>query len=81
LIALRRDTPALRQGDFVPLALKAPLLGFERALGKTRVRCLFNLGDAPVRIAADGGRILYARGAAPGRLEPLGIRLSASTDR
>jgi alpha-glucosidase len=77
LIALRRDTPALRRGDFMPLALKAPLLGFERVLGKARVRCLFNLGNVPVKTAGDGGRILYAHGAAPDGLAPLGIRLSA----
>ncbi len=77
LIALRRDTPALRQGDFVPLALKAPLLGFERILGKQRVRCLFNLGNRAVKVARNGDRILYARGATPDGLAPLGIRLSA----
>jgi len=76
LVALRRDIPALRHGDFIPLGLKAPLLGFERVLGKERVRCLFNLGAVPARIAPTGGRILFARGAGQDRLEPLGVCLS-----
>ena len=77
LIALRRDAPALRLGDFVPLSLKAPLLGFERVLGKERVHCLFNLGDAPIKIAREKGRVLFAHGFHQNRLEPLGVRISA----
>jgi alpha-glucosidase len=77
LIALRRDAPALRLGDFVPLSLKAPLLGFERVLGKERVHCLFNLGDAPIKIAREKGRVLFAHGVHQNRLESLGVRISA----
>ncbi len=49
LIALRRSSKALREGDFRPLALSAPLLGFERVSGKTILRCIFNLGTTRVR--------------------------------
>ena len=77
LIALRRDAPALRLGDFVPLSLKAPLLAFERVFGKERVHFLFNLGDAPIKIAREKGRVLFARGSHQDRLEPLGVRISA----
>jgi len=43
LIELRRSNAALRIGSFRPLSLSPPLLGFERQLGRMRVRCLFNL--------------------------------------
>ncbi|HEY1709351.1 MAG TPA: alpha-amylase family glycosyl hydrolase [Rhizomicrobium sp.] len=47
LIALRRTHPALRLGDFRPLKLPAPLLGFDRVSDGSRIRCLFNLGQEP----------------------------------
>jgi alpha-glucosidase len=76
LVALRRQTPALRVGDFLPLALKTPLLGFERLMGEQRVRCVFNLGDRPLPIPRAGGHVLFAHGAGPHRLEPLGFSLT-----
>jgi len=45
LIELRRSNSALRLGTFRSLDLPAPLLGFERRDGNSRVQCLFNLGD------------------------------------
>jgi alpha-glucosidase len=76
LVALRRQTPALRVGDFLPLALKTPLLGFERLMGEQRVRCVFNLGDRPLPIPRAGGHVLFAHGAGPHRLEPQGFSLT-----
>lgn len=43
LIELRRSNRALRIGNFTPLSLTSPLLGFERQCGKIRMRCVFNL--------------------------------------
>jgi alpha-glucosidase len=79
LVALRRSTPALRWGDFLPLGLTPPLLGFERVHENQRVRCLFNLGDASLAVPPVKGRILEARGmeGADTRLAPLGFCLSA----
>jgi alpha-glucosidase len=48
LIALRRSSRPLREGDFRPISLPAPLLGFERASGDTKMRCVFNLGKESV---------------------------------
>ncbi|MEZ6024127.1 MAG: alpha-amylase family glycosyl hydrolase [Hyphomonadaceae bacterium] len=49
MMALRRESPALQLGEFVPLDDPAPVLAFERRLGEARMLCLFNLGAAPVR--------------------------------
>jgi len=75
LVALRRRTPALRWGDFLPLKLAAPLLGFERVHDGQRVRCLFNLGDTPRVLPPIKGRTLEARGldADGSRLAPQGF--------
>jgi alpha-glucosidase len=49
LTELRRSNAALRIGDFIPLELNAPLLGFDRVSGSNRVRCIFNLGKTSVQ--------------------------------
>jgi len=49
LVNLRKSQPALRLGQFIPLELQPPLMGFERLEGGGRVRCLFNLGEKPQR--------------------------------
>ena len=80
LVKLRRNSPALRLGDFRPLALKPPLLGFERLWNNQGVRCLFNLDDQPVALprSMEEGNPLYARHAdTPGKLGPLGFCLRA----
>jgi alpha-glucosidase len=46
-LAWRRATPAMQRGRLIPLALPAPLAGFVRELGETRILCLFNLGEEP----------------------------------
>ena len=43
LLALRRATPALVTGDLLPLDLPAPLIGYDRVAGSSRMRCVFNL--------------------------------------
>ena len=47
----RRDQPALRLGAIAFIETAEPLLAFERVWQGERVRCLFNLGPAP--LAAD----------------------------
>jgi alpha-glucosidase len=63
LIELRRSNPALRFGDFRPLSLASPLLGFDRDDGPTRARCLFNLSSKTLRCDAFlDGECLFACG-------------------
>jgi alpha-glucosidase len=44
LIALRRETPALIGGDFVPLATKGDVLAYERSKSGQRLRIALNIG-------------------------------------
>jgi alpha-glucosidase len=61
LIALRQASPALRLGDFAPLAAPPSLLAFERRFEGRRLLGLFNLGDTSVDWAPDGAwRVLAA---------------------
>jgi alpha-glucosidase len=63
LIELRRSNPALRIGNFKPLSLASPLLGFERQCGKMRMRCVFNLsGQAQACDASLDGECLFSCG-------------------
>ena len=55
MIALRRDSAALRLGAFTALEAAAPLLAFMRDAGAERMLCLFNLGPAPIRYALPPG--------------------------
>lgn len=75
LIALRQSNRALRVGDFRPIDLPPPLLGFDRQSGGGRVRCLFNLGKNALDCAALGeGRLLFTCGPIDqdaGKLGPL----------
>ena len=75
LIALRRSSAALRTGSFQPLDLPSPLLGFDRVVGDSRVRCLFNLGKvSSASSTAMQGRILFQCGEidlAAARIGPL----------
>ena len=54
MIALRRSSAALREGDLKFLAAPATVLAFEREMGRERVRCYFNLDAHPARCAAPG---------------------------
>ncbi|MBS0386180.1 MAG: alpha-glucosidase [Proteobacteria bacterium] len=47
MIALRKSSAALREGDFVALDAPDPVLAFERAAMGERMLCVFNLGDQP----------------------------------
>jgi alpha-glucosidase len=63
LVRLRKEHPALRLGRFKALTLPPPLLGFERQEGSQRIRCLFNLHQAPRRCpAVKDGRLLFTSG-------------------
>ena len=63
LIELRRSNLALRIGNFKPLSLASPLLGFERECSKMRMRCVFNLsGQTQACDASLGGECLFSCG-------------------
>ena len=64
MIALRRASPALREGEFVSLDAPEPVLAFERRTDDERVLCLFNLGPEPVKRPASGGTVRLAVGQA-----------------
>lgn len=48
MIALRKSSAALREGEFVSLDAPESLLAFERRAGDERVLCLFNLVAGPI---------------------------------
>jgi hypothetical protein len=50
MLRARRATPALRDGELVPLDLPPPLLGFDRVRGAARMRCVFNLSAAAAAV-------------------------------
>ncbi len=64
MIALRRASPALREGDFVALDAPEPVLAFERVASGERLLCLFNLGPEPVKRPLAGGTVRLAVGQA-----------------
>ena len=55
LLALRRQSEALRVGTLKFLDVPDPLLAFERASGRERLLCLFNLGTDHCPAARDLG--------------------------
>jgi len=62
MIALRRASPALREGAFIVLDAPEPVLAFERVQGSERVLCQFNLGPDPVVRPVAGGTAQLAIG-------------------
>jgi alpha-glucosidase len=54
LIALRRQTPALIGGEFVPLPTCRDVLAYERHGGGQRLRVALNMGGDEHRIACEG---------------------------
>ena len=82
LLALRRDCAALREGTSMLLTASGPLLAFDREAGSQRVRCVFNLGDAPVDCdLLDGHRSLITIGTATDatRIAPWSAVLAVKT--
>ena len=57
-LALRRAHAALRHGSMHIVEAGDQLLVFERAAGRERLRCSFNLSDRPVRFAPAGRPLL-----------------------
>ena len=47
MIALRKSSEALRDGEFIALDAPDPVLAFERRTDSARLLCLFNLGPEP----------------------------------
>ena len=75
LLALRKAHPALRRGAVSDCRADGALLAFDREHGGERVRCLFNIGEAPLALepGAAGGEVLVAvNGATPDNLPPFG---------
>lgn len=71
LLALRRETPALRTGDLVECKTQGTLLSFARIGGGERVDCLFNLGSAAVALPQPaGGEVLLSVNGADHRTLP-----------
>ncbi len=66
LIAARRASPALREGEYRPVEAAENVLAFERATPAQRVLCLFNLGPEPRQHALPGSAkaVLESVGAA-----------------
>lgn len=64
LLALRRRTPALSHGDWLPIAFSDCLFAYERRLGDQRLIVALNLGDRPEPFAipewAEGLRVLLS---------------------
>ena len=80
LLALRRASPALRQGRIDLLEAGPAVLAFTRTEGDETVLCVFNMGDAPVTLEAPaltGGKTLLPLGSDDERtLGGLGFRIS-----
>lgn len=64
MIALRRSSPALREGDFTALDAPEPVLAFERRAESQRLLCLFNLGPEPTRRPLPAGAVRLTVGLA-----------------
>jgi len=62
MIAMRRTSMALREGEFVALDAPEPVLAFERIADGERLICLFNLGSAPIVRPVGGGTVKLAIG-------------------
>jgi alpha-glucosidase len=60
ILALRRTSPALRDGALKNCAADGMVLRFERFTGKQTVICLFNLGPEPLDCSAIPGEILLS---------------------
>lgn len=73
VLAVRRQTPALRVGALENLKAGRALLAFDRVHGDTRLRCVFNLSaKAHGGGEAAGDVLLAVNGATPGHLPPYG---------
>ena len=66
LIALRRETPALRTGDISFRENAAPVLAFQR----DNILCAFNMSGEDVALPGDGEALLERAG-------PYGFRIAA----
>lgn len=73
MLALRKGHPALHHGAVVECRVEGELLDFTRQVDGERIRCLFNLGPAPLAPASLSGTTLFAAsGATPQELPPYG---------
>jgi alpha-glucosidase len=78
LLALRRAEPALRRGEAVPLALRAPLLGFVRREAARSLTVLCNLSPETVPLPPTLHGLVPLAGAVEGAaLPPFGFAILA----
>lgn len=77
VLAFRAVHPALRHGDLLLAPPAGDLLVFDRLEDGERLRCAFNLGDAPVAFAAGDG-VLLAQGYDDGMLAPWGAVIATA---
>ncbi len=69
MVALRKSSAALREGDFIALDAPDPVLAFERAAHSERMLCMFNLGGDDARWTPPGGGFAPALTIAAARIE------------
>jgi alpha-glucosidase len=62
VIALRRGSAALREGEFTSIPAPSPVLAFERTTEDERVVCIYNLGGAPALAPLPVGRVMLVIG-------------------
>jgi len=70
LIALRKETAALREGNYADVDAPDPLLAFTRTVGDERLLCVFNLSAEAQSFSAAGAFVFAVNGAtiADGRI-------------
>ncbi len=54
VIAARRASPVLREGDIAFHDLPEPMLAFTRSIGEAGMTCVYNLGPTPVALTLGG---------------------------
>ncbi|MGD9966337.1 MAG: alpha-glucosidase [Hyphomonadaceae bacterium] len=62
MVALRRRSVALREGEFVALDAPEPVIAFERRAEGERMLCLFNLGPDPLKRPLAAGTLRLSIG-------------------
>jgi alpha-glucosidase len=69
MVALRKSSAALREGDFIALDAPDPVLAFERAAPSELMLCVFNLGGDAARWTSPGGAFAPALTIGAARIE------------
>jgi glycosidase len=78
LLRLRKDIPALRHGEFIPMKTPHGVLGYLRRMGKQFVLVAMNFSNRNVKFQLPKGNwqeVLTSSKGSPGRLSPRGIQI------